>query len=366
MSMRVLVVAPNIRIPDTHGGSTHVAELVAGLRAHAPTLLVAREGSTGDDVVGVGMLGRTPPAGLRHAIALLHAARAWRAAHRFAPDVVYERGSAWGTGAMLATALGIPLVAMVLDEHASPLSLARAHAIIATDPTLVPRRFRGKAVRVSWGANVGRFHAGIDGGAVRARFGLARAPVVAYAGSFRAWHGLDAIVGAAERLVGRHVRFLMIGDGPEREPLAREIARRGLADRFAFAGAVPYADVPAHLAAADLFVAPFDPDAHPLSRRRGFALDPLKLFEALAMDLPTITVDAPNIAALFHDGVHLRLVAPRDPVALADAIARGLDRPDEARAMARRGGDKVRREHTWAAHARHLTELFAAAIAGRR
>jgi glycosyltransferase involved in cell wall biosynthesis len=364
--MRVLVVAPNIRIPDTHGGSTHVTELVASLRAHAPTLLVARSGSAGDDIVGAGLLPRTAPFGLRHGLAALHGARAWPRARRFAPDVVYERGSAWGTGGLLAAALGIPHVTMVLDEHASPWSLARAHTIIATDPLLVPPRFRDKAVRVSWGANVERFRPGLDGVAVRARYGLGEATVVAYSGSFRAWHGLATLVDAAARVHDRDVRFLLIGDGPERARVERHIGRLGLADRFAFTGAVAYADMPAHMAAADVFVAPFDPDAHPLSRERGFALDPLKLFESLAMEVPTITVDTPNIAALFRDGEHLRLVPHRDPGALAAALRDILVRRDDARAMARRGAEKVRREHTWPAHAEQLTRLFARAIAERR
>jgi len=362
--VRVLVVAPNIRIPDTHGGSTHVTELVASLRAHAPTLLVARRGSSGADIVGAGLLPRTP-AGLRHGLAAVQGVRAWPSVRRFAPDVVYERGSAWGTGGLLAAALGIPLVTMVLDEHVSAWSLARAHTIIATDPLLVPQRFRGKAVRVSWGANVERFRPGLAGADVRRRHGLGDARVVAYSGSFRAWHGLATLVEAAAQLRDRDVRFLLVGDGPERAEVQRRIARLGLADRFAFTGALAYADVPAHMAAADVFVAPFDPDAHPLSRRRGFALDPLKLFESLAMEIPTITVDTPNIAALFRDGEHLRLVPRRDASALAATIGDVLDRPADARAMAGRGAAKVRREHTWPAHAEHLTRLFARAIAER-
>ncbi len=31
--MRILVVSTSIRVPGTHGGSTHVSELVAALRA---------------------------------------------------------------------------------------------------------------------------------------------------------------------------------------------------------------------------------------------------------------------------------------------------------------------------------------------
>lgn len=358
--MRILVVTTSIQIPGTHGGSTHVSELVAALRAHAPTMLIARRGSEGPDVVGVGLLGRTAPAGLRLGSAALHAGLALARARAFRPDVIYERGSSYGTGAMLSAALGIPMITMVLDEHVSRLSLRRAARVIATDVGVVPPRHRAKAVRVSWGANVERFHPEIDGAGVRARYGLEDQCVVGYAGTFRAWHGLPSLIDAAARLRGRDLRFLLVGDGPERPAIERKIADAGLAERFVLTGQIPYEAMPEHLAAMDVVAAPFDPDGHDLSRTRGFTLDPLKVFESVAMARPTITVDAANIRALFgDDGDHLRYAPARDGEALADRIAWAQQNPEEARAMAARGAAKVAREHTWAAHGAHLVQIFA-------
>ena len=127
---------------------------------------------------------------------------------------------------------------------------------------------------------------------------------------------------------------------------------------FIFTGRVPYEEVPSILAAADVCVAPFDPDLHPLSRRRGFALDPLKVFEYLALGKPTITIRAENIEALFTDGEHLRLVTPGDAQDLADAIVWMMDHPAEAAAEAAKGRERVLSHHTWEAHAAHLASLF--------
>lgn len=357
--MRILVVATHIKVPDAHGGSTHVGELVRNLRRHGPTMLLARNGSSGPDVVGVCFYAKHPPLGLKHLMAASYFPKSYRAAKAFKPDVIYERGSSNGLGMMLSKALGIPMLTMVLDEHFSPLSLGHARRIIATNLELIPAAHRHKGVKVSWGANTDHFRADLDGAPARARLGFRdEETVVGYTGSFQDWHGLRYLVEAADRLRERPVRYLLIGDGRRKEAIESLVSERGLSDRFVFTGRVEYDDVPGLLAAADCCVAPFDPDCHPLSAREGFALDPLKVFEYLAMAKPTITIEAENIAALFEDPEHLTMVPRRDPEALAAAIAAVVDAPETARAAAGRGHERVVANHTWASHAAHLNELF--------
>jgi glycosyltransferase involved in cell wall biosynthesis len=104
------------------------------------------------------------------------------------------------------------------------------------------------------------------------------------------------------------------------------------------------------------------PDKHGPSRRHGFTLDPLKVFEYLAMGKPTITIRAPNIEALFEDGEHLLLVEPGDDRALAAAIARFMDDRELGARTAAAGREQVLARHTWAAHADHLAAVFRAMI----
>ncbi len=357
--MRILVVATHIKVPDAHGGSTHVGELVRNLRRHGPTLLLARNGSSGPDVVGVCFYAKHPPLGFKHALAATYFPKSYRAAKAFKPDVIYERGSSNGLGMMLSKALGIPMLTMVLDEHFSPLSLGHASRIIATNLELIPAAHRHKGVKVSWGANTDHFRADLDAVSVRQRLGFDDAhTVVGYTGSFQDWHGLRYLVEAADRLRDRPVRYLLIGDGRRKEAIESLVADKGLTEKFVFTGRVEYDDVPGLLAAADCCVAPFDPDCHPLSAREGFALDPLKVFEYLAMAQPTITIEAEHIAALFDDPEHLTMVPRRDPEALATAISTIVDDPDGAREAAARGHARVVENHTWASHAAHLSSLF--------
>ncbi len=356
--MRILVVATEILLPDRHGGSTHVRELVHHLRDHGETLLLARRGSRGDGVAPIGRPMRRFPAALRHLDAVRNLPSALREARTFAPDVIYERCTSYGLGAMLGRGLGVPLITMVLDQRYSWLSLLQARHLIATRLDLIPAPVRHKAVQVSWGANESLFSPELPGDSVRERYGLADACVVGYSGSFKPWHGVEGLVRAAAELADRDVRYLLVGDGPRRGP-AEALARRlGVADRFVFTKAVDYERVPELLAAADICVAPFEPQLHGPSRKQGFTLDPLKVFEYLALGKPTITVRAANIEALFDDAEHLLLVGPGQPPELARGIARFVDDPAFARRTARAGRARVLAHHTWGAHARQLAGLF--------
>jgi glycosyltransferase involved in cell wall biosynthesis len=357
--MRILVVATHIQLPGAHGGATHVAELIAHLQEHGPTLCLARRGSRWPDTKGVAFWPGLAPRGLGHVLSAAYLPAALHHARRFAPDVIYERGSSMGLGTYLSALLGCPLLVMVLDEHVSPLSLRRARRLIATNLELVPAPFRGKAVRVSWGANTQRFRPDLDGRPARERLGIpATATVVAYTGSLQPWHDLEGLVAAAGALRDREVVCLIVGDGEQRPGVEELVAREGLEARFRFTGRVAYDEVPALLAAADICVAPFDPNRHRHSRERGYALDPLKVFEYLAMAKPTITIHAGNIERLFNNGEHVTLVQPSDPRALEAAIRGMIDHPEAARAQARRGYEQVVGKHTWRAHAAHLAELF--------
>jgi glycosyltransferase involved in cell wall biosynthesis len=64
---------------------------------------------------------------------------------------------------------------------------------------------------------------------------------------------------------------------------------------------------------------------------------PLVLMEALARHVPVVAARVGGVPEVVRDGATGLLVAPADPAALAEAVARLHARPDEARAMALAG-----------------------------
>jgi len=115
-------------------------------------------------------------------------------------------------------------------------------------------------------------------------------------------------IGIARRTVP-DLRALMVGDGPLRAEVAREIARMSLGDTVRLAGYRTDAD--ALLAAADV--------ATLSSREEGMGS---VLLDALAFGLPIAATNAGGIPEVVVDG-ECGLLAPRsDPDALGRAIAR--------------------------------------------
>ena len=150
--MRILFVASNIECPGTNGGSTHVTEVVRHLREEDEVLVIARRGST---LEGSLAIGSRAPKGLRQLNAVRLFAQAYPAVRAFRPQVIYERGSAFGLGAMFGRALSVPTLCMVLDAQQTALSLGTARRLIATCADLVPQRRPGNAL-VVWRPRSGR------------------------------------------------------------------------------------------------------------------------------------------------------------------------------------------------------------------
>jgi glycosyltransferase involved in cell wall biosynthesis len=117
----------------------------------------------------------------------------------------------------------------------------------------------------------------------------------------------------------------LVGDGPCRAALERQVAELGLIGRVVFAGAV--ADIAAEYASADLFAMP--------STYESFGL---ATAEALAYALPAVGfADCPGTNELIVDGVNGLLVSGKDR---AGALAEGLAQLMDDDALRRRLGAK--------------------------
>lgn len=353
--MRILIVATQLRLPGRHGGSTHVSELAANLGKFGEVLIMAQLGSAQSGVVGVGLPIRTTGT-VNRIVNYAYLPFALSIARRFRPDAIYERGSSYGLGMLLSKRMGVPMLCMVLDEHVTRASLVHAKKIISTTETTVPDEFRDKYVKVSWGANADAFHPEVKPVQSPLLSGF-EGVTAGYVGSFKRWHGLDDLVAAAVRLKAKPLRWLMLGDGPERQRIEQLTVQAGVRDQFVFTGALEYRDVPGWVAAMDICLAPFRPEEHGASQGN-FVLDPLKVFEYLAMSKPTITVDTPNIRSLVEHEEHALLVPSGDLNALVGALERTMGDPEAAKQMAERGRQLVLEKHTWYAHAKHLNSLF--------
>ncbi len=128
--------------------------------------------------------------------------------------------------------------------------------------------------------------------------------------------GFDVLVAAAA-LADTPFQVRIVGDGPERERLEAQIARRGLGQRVALVGGRTHDELPGEYADADVVVVPSVTDG--TGDRDGL---PNVVLEAMASARPVVATRVGAIPAAVTDGISGRLVAPGDPAALANAIER--------------------------------------------
>jgi glycosyltransferase involved in cell wall biosynthesis len=147
------------------------------------------------------------------------------------------------------------------------------------------------------------------------------------------------VLHALARLAPDHprLRYEIVGDGPEREPL-RALARQlGIAERVAFMGQLPPATARTHAWAADLFVLPSVDEAFGVA-----------YVEAMAGGVPAIGCegeDGPEEIAAAGEGI--MRVRAGDPAALARMIEGLLRDPATRRRLGASARATVERGFTW-------------------
>ncbi len=151
-----------------------------------------------------------------------------------------------------------------------------------------------------------------------------------FIGELRPVKGVETLIDAIARLnrEGRSISATLVGDGPSREALDAQVAGLGLSSRVHFAGAMP-----AHRAQALGRVMVIPSLAESL---------PYVVLEAAAANIPLITTKVGGVPEIYGP-LSDRLVPPQDSGALAQAIARALDRPDAAAAQAAELRERVAR-----------------------
>jgi len=139
--------------------------------------------------------------------------------------------------------------------------------------------------------------------------------------------------------------FVLVGDGPQRSALESQASALGLTERVRFLGR--RSDIPALLAACDLFVLP--------SLYEGL---PLSILEAMAARRPVVATDIAGTREAVVDGVTGLLVPPRDPGALAQALRRLLGDPSLGAALTAAAYDRMQVEFSAATMVKRVIRVY--------
>ena len=173
-----------------------------------------------------------------------------------------------------------------------------------------------------------------DRAAARARLGVGADKVVMFLGTPRGHKGVDDLVEAVGSL-GPGVVLALVGVDPSRSGAPRWSAP----SHVRAVGEIPFDDVPRYLVAADVVAVPQRDTSDTVGQV------PAKLFDAMALGRPNVSTSVSMIPEIL-EGCGA-VVEPGDVSALAGAIKRLLDNPDEAAALGRRARERCETRYSF-------------------
>lgn len=348
-SARPLRILYHHRIAATDGMRVHVTELVNALRARGHEVLLVGPGGDAEAAKGAGAdsrlerlverLRRSLPGWAYELAELAYNAPAYlrlaRAARAFRPDVIYERYNLYLLAGLALRAQGGP---PILLEVNAPLAAERAQlgqlslpgvgrrceaalwrgadAVLPVTAVLAGHvrqvRSAGQVHVIPNGADLSRRPSPQAAAETRRRLGLQDSDLVlGFVGFVRAWHGVGWAVEALPELPP-NAHLVIVGEGEALPELQARAAALGVTDRVHVTGKLPHHEVPAVMQAFDVAL---QTGAAPYA-------SPLKLFEYMALALPVIAPDQPNIREVLADGENAVLFTPGDAAAFRQALQR--------------------------------------------
>jgi phosphatidyl-myo-inositol dimannoside synthase len=213
--------------------------------------------------------------------------------------------------------------------------------------------------RLAPGVDTQQFHPGVDGKAVRTRYGLDDRAVIVCVSRLVPRKGQDALIRALPRIRQQapDAALLLVGR-PNRARFLRWLqllaAREGVADHVIFAGGVPGDQLAEYYAAGDLFAMPCR------TRRLGLDVEGLGIvyLEASAVARAVIAGESGGAPEAVREGESGYVVNGRDPTAVAAQIVGLLADAAERERLGRAGRRWVEQAWTWDVAAAQLHSLL--------
>jgi glycosyltransferase involved in cell wall biosynthesis len=263
---------------------------------------------------------------------IFQGATAWALARVKRAHFLFEVRDLWPQFAIAVGVLQNPVLIRA-SQWLERFLYSHADRLLVNSPGFV-EHVRARGARnvelVPNGADPSMFDPSNDGQEFRQEHALGQKYLALYAGAHGMSNDLDVVLDAAGLLTDRNIQIVFLGDGKEKPALQARAQALGLTN-VTFVASIPKGEMPDALAAADACIAILKPlDEYKTTY-------PNKVFDYMAAGRPVV---------LAIDGVIRQVVEaagcgifaePGSPGALAEAICRLAERPDEGRRMGRRG-----------------------------
>jgi glycosyltransferase involved in cell wall biosynthesis len=183
---------------------------------------------------------------------------------------------------------------------------------------------REKIKLIYFGVDTKKFSANQADAEVKGKYQIASdSPIVISLRSLNPIYDLESLVKAVPLVLGKvpEAKFIIVGDGEQRDYLENVATSLGVGDSVRFAGPISNSDIPRYLASSDVYVSTSLSDA-------GLAASTA---EAMASQLPVVITDFGDNSQWVKEGQGGFLIPVKSPSLLAERIVYLLKNEDVRR-----------------------------------
>jgi glycosyltransferase involved in cell wall biosynthesis len=179
-----------------------------------------------------------------------------------------------------------------------------------------------------------------------------------FIGSFYAYEGLSLLLRAMPRIIEKvpEVYLLLVGGGPEEQPLKEMVNIAGLQERVIMTGRIPHDEIQEYYNLIDIFVYPR------LSMRLTDLVTPLKPLEAMAQGRLVLASDVGGHRELICPGENGQLFQAGSVTSLEGAAIDLLQKRDNWQYLRETGRTFVESERNWGASVTRYKDVYAAVL----
>ena len=194
--------------------------------------------------------------------------------------------------------------------------------------------------------DIDRFNPQNKGDFIRDKFVEEDEPLALFVGRLVPHKGIGILIRALEYL--QNGKLLIIGDGPYLNWLKQLTKKLDIEERVVFVGPISDYWLPAYYAATDVVVLPST------SRLEAFGIVGL---EAMASGKPLVLSDIPGVRDVISSDEGF-IVEPLDPEAIAHALEKIWDYPENAKQMGLKGRERVVNMFSWEKVSKNVEKIF--------
>lgn len=213
---------------------------------------------------------------------------------------------------------------------------------------------RDRITMITPGVDTELFHPGPRPAWISEQYQVGHDPLIVTVGRLVKKKGHETVLRALPAVIKTHpkLKYLIVGDGPERRHLEKAASELGLGACVRFTGDVPNYRVGDFYRAADIFCLVNQEDETGDIESFGMVF-----VEAGASGKPVVGGRSGGTAQSILDGRSGILCEPGNPLQLAELLNLLISRPDLSKTMGETGLARARRDFCWDSRAEQLSEV---------